>query len=554
MTLSDDKNWWRTAAVYQIYPRSFADANGDGIGDLNGITSRVDYLAQLGVDAVWLSPFYPSALADGGYDVDDHRDVDPRLGTLADFDRLVAALHGAGIRVIVDIVPNHTGSGHKWFREALASPRGSAARDRYVFLDGLGDDADQPPSDWGAAFGGNVWEPVGDGQFYLHLFAREQPDLNWANREVRDDFLKTLRFWADRGVDGFRVDVAMALAKDLTARPLPSAAELERIGPGPDHPYTDRDEVHEIFREWRAVLDSYDPPRPAVGEVWVDDPARRVLYALSSELGQAFNFDLLRADWSAEAFRAVVARNLQLAAAAGSSSTWVFSNHDVVRAASRLALPAAGGGDASYARDDAWLQSGGLTPAIDPAEGLARARAAALFMLALPGSAYLYQGEELGLPEVVEIPPAARQDPTFHRTGGATIGRDGARVPLPWSEEGPSFGFGSGPAHLPQPDYFQTYAASRQDGVAGSTLELYRAALRLREALRADESLAWVDDADLPGDVLAFSRGNGWRCYSNFGAAPAVLPPGRVLICSDPAGVGAKRELPGNATAWLACG
>ncbi|MDR0365234.1 MAG: glycoside hydrolase family 13 protein, partial [Bifidobacteriaceae bacterium] len=489
MVLAGQHDWWRTAAVYQIYPRSFADANGDGIGDLRGVTSRVDYLAELGVDAVWLSPFYPSALADGGYDVDDYRAVDPRIGTLEDFRQLVYALHAAAIRLIVDIVPNHTGSGHKWFQEALASPPGSPARGRYVFLDGIGPDRSQPPSDWTAAFGGSAWEPVGDGQFYFHQFAREQPDLNWSNPEVRADFLKTLRFWADLGVDGFRVDVAMTLAKDLSAQPLPSAAQLAAAGTGPDHPYVDRDEVHEIFRDWREVFNSYDPPLTAVGEVWVESPERRALYARSSELGQAFNFDLLRADWTPAAFRHVVTTNLDLAARSGSSSTWVFSNHDVIRAASRLSLPSAGGGDSNSHRDEAWLVTGGQSPPARTASGLSRARAAALFMLALPGSAYLYQGEELGLPEVVEIPPEARQDPTFFRSGGTAVGRDGARVPLPWTPSGPSFGFGAGPAHLPQPAWFAEYAASTQAGVPGSTLEFYRQALALRAPLRADEHL-----------------------------------------------------------------
>ncbi|MDR2381654.1 MAG: glycoside hydrolase family 13 protein [Bifidobacteriaceae bacterium] len=554
MALTNDPNWWRTATVYQVYPRSFADSDGDGLGDLNGITSRIDYLQALGVDAVWLSPFYPSALADGGYDVDDYRAVDPRLGTLEDFDRLVAALHGAGMRVIVDIVPNHAGSGHVWFQEALAAPKGSPARDRFIFMDGLPansmDNAVRPPSDWANAFGGSVWEPVGDGQFYLHLFAKEQPDFNWSNREVRDEFLKTLRFWSDRGVDAFRVDVAMALAKDLTAQPLPSTAELDAQGSGPHHPFTDRDEVHEIFSEWRELFNSYDPPRAAVGEVWVDDPARRALYARPSELGQAFNFDLLQADWSAEAFRQVVASNLALAAASGSSSTWVFSNHDVVRAASRLALPGAGGGNANNLRDAAWLRSGGTEPVIDRAVGLARARAAALFMLALPGSAYLYQGEELGLPEVLEIPPDQRQDPAFHRTGGQLVGRDGSRVPLPWEPTGPSFGFGAGPAHLPQPSWFADFAASAQAGVAGSTLEFYRSALRLREALRADESLTWCADLDSP-DALGFARGNGWRCYINFGTRALQLPAGQVLVSSAPAPGPDLGSLEPDTAVWL---
>ncbi|CAL9669510.1 Alpha-1,4-glucan:maltose-1-phosphate maltosyltransferase [Streptomyces sp. enrichment culture] len=373
-----DALWWRQAVVYQIYPRSFADADGDGIGDLPGITSRVPYLRDLGVDAVWLSPFYPSALADGGYDVDDHRDVDPRIGTLEQFDELVAALHAAGIRVVVDIVPNHTSNRHAWFREALAAGPGSAARERYIFRRGKGPNGEEPPTDWTAAFGGPAWEPVGDGEWYLHLFAPEQPDLNWANPEVRADFLTTLRFWADRGVDGFRVDVAHMLAKDLT-EPLPSMQELWAEGiPDGTHRLEDRDEVHAIYREWRAVFDEYTPPRTAVAEAWV--PAhRRSRYASPEGLGQAFNFDLLQADWDAAAFRKIIEQNLELAHASGASSTWVFSNHDVVRHATRYALPA--GTDLT-----AWLLGGGTDPRPDLAQGLRRARAATLLALALPGA------------------------------------------------------------------------------------------------------------------------------------------------------------------------
>ena len=303
--------WWRHAVVYQIYPRSFADSDGDGIGDLAGITSRVPYLADLGVDAVWLSPFYPSALADGGYDVDDYRDVDPRLGTLDDFDAMSAALHDAGIRLIVDIVPNHSSNRHAWFREALASPAGSAARARYVFRDGLGPHGAEPPSDWRSVFGGPAWEPVGDGQWYLHLYATEQPDFDWTNPEVRADFLHTLRFWSDRGVDGFRVDVAHGLAKDLSADPLPPHASLPNRYDVLDgsHPFWDREELNEIYAEWRAVLDEYDPPRLAVAEAWVA-PARRHRYCTPTSLGQAFNFDLLQAPFDAGAFRAVIDHEL----------------------------------------------------------------------------------------------------------------------------------------------------------------------------------------------------------------------------------------------------
>ena len=287
--------WWRQAVVYQIYPRSFADSDGDGVGDLGGIISRITYLASLGIDAIWLSPFYPSALTDGGYDVDDYRDVDPQLGTLTDFDEMTAGLHGCGIKVIIDIVPNHTSNRHAWFRESLAGPKGSPARDRYIFRDGRGPDGAQPPSDWPSMFGGPAWTRVPDGQWYLHLFAAEQPDLNWANREVRDDFLATLRFWSDRGVDGFRVDVAHGLAKDLTEpfEPLPAEPNPgDQPVPHGAHPLWDRDEVHDIYAEWRQVFNQYDPPRVGVAEAWVH-PSRRTRYTSLAKLSQAFNFDLL---------------------------------------------------------------------------------------------------------------------------------------------------------------------------------------------------------------------------------------------------------------------
>ena len=372
-------DWWRQAAVYQIYPRSFADANGDGLGDIKGITARVPYLASLGINGVWLSPFYPSALADGGYDVDDYRDVDPHLGTLADFDELTAALHAAGIKLIVDIVPNHSSNRHVWFKEALASKKSSAARERYIFRDGDGPDGSEPPSDWPSHFGGSAWTRVADGQWYLHLFAREQPDFNWNNREVREDFLKTLRFWSDRGVDGFRVDVAHGLAKDLS-EPLRSYPDLGADLPlDGSHPLYDRDEVHTIFSEWRSVFNEYSPPRTAVAEAWV--PAiRRVQYALPTGLGQAFNFDLLRADFNADQFRAIIADNLAETTTSGCSITWVLSNHDVVRHASRYGLP-----NGQDLRD--WLLTDGTLPLEDREMGLRRARAATLLILALPGSA-----------------------------------------------------------------------------------------------------------------------------------------------------------------------
>jgi alpha-glucosidase len=556
MSVASDPEWWRHAVVYQIYPRSFADSNGDGIGDLPGITSRVPYLKELGVDAVWLSPFYPSALADGGYDVDDYRDVDPKIGTLEQFDTMVAALHAAGIGVIVDIVPNHSSNRHVWFQEALASPKGSPARDRYIFRDGVGPNGDQPPTDWRAAFGGSVWEPVGDGQFYFHLFAPEQPDWNWDNPEVRADFVKTLRFWADRGVDGFRIDVAAALAKDFS-EPMPDKATLDAMKTGPDHPLYDRDELVDIYGEWRQVFNSYDPPRFAVGEVWLEDRARTARYATSQSLGQAFNFDLLRADFRAAEFKAVVSTNVAVADLAGSSSTWVLSNHDVVRHTSRYGLPLTvpgapyDGQAPTWDRDRKWLLTGGAEPPEDTAFGLRRAKAATAFILALPGSAYFYQGEELGLREVADLPDAARQDPTFFRSPGYDVGRDGCRVPLPWEPAGPSFGFGPGAAHLPQPAWFAGYAAAVQAAEPASTLWFYRQALAARRDLLAGlpaeaDRLEWLE---APDGVLHFRRG-GWHCVTILAVAePVELPAGELVLVSGDLSDGAR--LPEATTAWL---
>ncbi|QCO99463.1 glycoside hydrolase family 13 protein [Arthrobacter sp. 24S4-2] len=559
-TLSDsnlaaDPNWWRQASVYQIYPRSFSDSNGDGLGDIKGITAKVPYLKELGIDAVWLSPFYPSALADGGYDVDDYRNVDPKLGTLEDFAEMSAALHAAGIKLIADIVPNHSSNRHEWFKEALAAPKGSAARERYIFRDGLGKNGELPPSDWDSVFGGPAWERITEpdgtpGQWYLHIFAKEQPDLNWSNREIRDDFLKTLRFWSDRGVDGFRVDVAHALTKDLT-EPLISKVELTEANTGTDgfpdgsHPFWDRDEVHEIYAEWREVFNEYNPPRTAVAEAWVH-ATRRARYASPQGLGQAFNFDLLQADFNAEEFQEIITRNLAEATATGASSTWVFSNHDVVRHATRYGLPMGGGVHAKGQDGKGWLLAGAPAEELNVELGLRRARAASLLMLALPGSAYLYQGEELGLQEVGEIPDADRQDPSFFRNKGVEIGRDGCRVPLPWASEGTSFGFGAGDAHLPQPEWFSRYAVDAQDGVEGSTLELYRKALKLRRELQTAEELEWVETGN--PNVLQFSRHGGWQSVTNFGAEPVELPAGEVLLSSAPLEAG---KLPANATAWL---
>ncbi len=532
-------SWARNAVVYQVYPRSFVDSDGDGLGNIAGITSKVDYLRDLGVDAVWLSPFYPSALADGGYDVDDYRDVDPRLGTLGDLDDLITALHERGMKLVVDIVPNHTSNRHRWFQAALESAPGSPERARYVFRDGLGPDGEQPPSDWVSHFGGPAWTRVPDGQWFLHLFAPEQPDLDWSNREVHDEFLSVLKFWSDRGVDGYRIDVAHALTKDLSEplRSKPTVANDATPETG-DDPLFDRDEVHAIYEEWRQLFDQYDPPRTAVAEAWVP-ASRRVLYARPTELGQAFNFDLLEASWDADTYQRIIDTNIANAAESGATSTWVLSNHDVVRHATRYGLPA--GTDL-----ESWLLSDGKSAEEDPEIGRLRARAATAVMLALPGSAYLYQGEELGLREVADIPHDRLQDPVWLRSEHTRKGRDGCRVPLPWTTEAPAFGFSTAEAHLPHPAWFADYAASTQIDDQASSLSLYRGALRLRRSLSAGETLTWQE---APAGVLRFDRTDGWSVVANFSGDPFPVPAGEVLLATQPLSDGV---VPANTTVWFA--
>jgi len=566
-----DPNWWRQAVVYQIYPRSFADSDGDGLGDLPGVTSRVPYLQELGVDAVWLSPFYPSALADGGYDVDDYRAVDPRLGTLADFDEMLSALHNAGIRVVVDIVPNHSSNRHKWFLEALAAAPGSPERERYIFRDGKGANGELPPSDWVSTFGGPAWTRVPDGQWYLHTFAKEQPDWNWDNREVQLDFLETLKFWADRGVDGFRIDVASNLKKDLSLYPdLPTQEQLwdETLWQPGRFPFADRDEVFDVYREWRELFNQYNPPRTAVAEAWVK-PERQHLYAAPDGLGQVFNFDLLKSNFDSGEFREVIDRNLLHAAQTGSSNTWVLSNHDVVRHATRYGLPFDETKDNQIARK--WDLADGLTIPLDAEQGIRRARAATLLLFALPGSTYIYQGEELGLPSITGIAAEDRQDPTYFRNAGVDVGRDGCRIPIPWVSNAPSFGFGTTSAsHLPQPREWGNLAVDVESTDPSSTLSLYRNALALRHKLQTGEALEWLD-AEAPNkNVLIFARpsvvgsvepsrganettgaagGKRWVCATNFGKTPVPMPAGEVILTSSP--LTGPAELPAETTAWL---
>ncbi|MET7425613.1 glycoside hydrolase family 13 protein [Dactylosporangium sp. NPDC005555] len=467
--------WWRHAVIYQVYPRSFADADGDGVGDLPGITARLGHLADLGVDALWLSPFYRSPMVDGGYDVSDHRDVDPVFGTLADFDALLAEAHRLGLRVIVDIVPNHTSSRHPWFVDGR--------RDRYVFRD--------EPNGWQSLFGGPAWTRVADGQWYLHLFDPEQPDLNWHNPEVREEFDDILRFWLDRGVDGFRVDVAHGMIKDLAGVTL-----------------FDHEDVHEIHRRWRKILDSYPGERMAVAEVFDTAPARVARYVSVGELHQAFNFDFLEAPWEPAVLRRIIDASLRAAAAVGAPPTWVLSNHDRRRHVTRFG-------------------------------GVRRARAAVLLMLGLPGSAYLYQGEELGLPEVLDLPDEVRTDPQWVRSGGEEPGRDGCRVPLPWSGDAPPFGFGPGGSWLPQPADWAGLTVEAQRLDPHSTLSLYRDALRLR---RPSDALRWLD---APDGVLLFET-DTMRVAANLSGVPIrVMPATPLLSSNEMAG-----ELPPDTTAW----
>ena len=540
-----ERGWWRQGVVYQVYPRSFADADGDGTGDVAGIRSRLGYLADLGVDAIWISPWYPSPLNDGGYDVADYRDIDPRFGTLADAEAMLADAHALGIGVIVDIVPNHTSSEHRWFQAALAAEPGSPERARYWFRPGRGPDGSEPPTNWNSVFGGPAWSRVPDGEWYLHLFDATQPDLNWENPEVREEFDDIFRFWIDRHVEGFRIDVAHSLAKDPALPDLEAGTDLLGSTTIDEHPHWDRDDVHEIIRRWRRVIDeASDGYAMMVAEAWVS-PDRRPMYLRPDEYHQSFNFDLLETPWTATGFRGAIRDAYDAAEAVGSTNTWTLSNHDVMRHATRLGLP-----DGTNWRR--WLLDG-PHELLDVELGARRARAASMLLLALPGSVYIYQGEELGLPEVWDLPPEVLDDPAWENSGHTVKGRDGCRVPMPWTPDGPSFGFGAGGAWLPQPAVYGELAASTQAGDPSSSLELYRTALRVRrERLIGDESLEWLDgdasgDAD---DVLAFRRGSGVICMTNFGADPVSIPDGVVLLSSSPPEDQA--ILPGDTTVWLA--
>jgi alpha-glucosidase len=537
--------WWRSAVIYQIYPRSFADASGDGVGDLPGITSRLGDLAELGVDAVWLSPFYRSPQNDAGYDVADYCDVDPLFGTLADADALIATAHAEGIRVVVDLVPNHSSDQHVWFQEALAAGPGSRERARYLFRDGKGPDGSLPPNNWESVFGGPGWSRVTEadgtpGQWFLHLFDSSQPDFDWTNEEVREEFRRILRFWLDRGVDGFRVDVAHGLVKKEGLPDYTPPADADSMGGGLDDvPYWGQPGVHEIYRDWHALVEEYAGDRALCAEAWLPTIPQTALWVRPDEMQQAFNFAYLQTDWDADELRDVITESLEAYAAVGAPSTWVLSNHDVIRHATRLALV------------EPIPQGWGIGPATpnrpDPVLGLRRARAASALMLALPGGAYIYQGEELGLPEAIDIPDADRQDPTWFRTDHERYGRDGCRVPLPWDATAPAYGFSpTGASWLPQPAEWRALARDVQRADADSTLNLYRRLLAERRThALGTGALEWI--GGLGDDVVAFRNGNV-TVVANLGTEPVPLPAGAVLVASEP---GATDVLAPDTTVWL---
>ncbi len=510
--------WWRDAVFYQVYPRSFADSDGDGVGDLGGVLTRLDYLAALGVDAIWLNPVMVSPMADHGYDVADPRDVDPLFGGLGALDELIARAHARGIRVTMDLVHNHTSSQHAWFRAALAAGPGSPERARYIFRDGTGPAGAAPPNNWVSVFGGPAWSRVSDGQWYLHLFDAAQPDLNWDNPEVFADLATTLRFWLDRGVDGFRIDVAHGMAKPAD---LPDM-ELDELGmlvAGNDDPRFNHADVHHIHRGIRSVLDDY-PHAVSIGEIWVFDNAEFAKYLRADELHMGFNFRLVRAPFDAARIHDAISNSLAAAALEGASPTWTLSNHDVDREVSRY-----GGGP----------------------RGLARAKAMAMVMLALPGAVFLYNGEELGLPNV-DLPDEVLQDPVWERSGRTERGRDGCRVPLPWEGSAPPFGFSANPhTWLPVPPAWAGLTVERQLADSDSTLHFFRELVRLRHsAFRfKGNDVDWVRNGS---GVLAFRTG-GVLCVLNAGTRSVPLDSGRVLATSAPLDGG---RLSPDSAVWLA--
>jgi alpha-glucosidase len=544
--------WWQDAVIYQVYLRSFTDSGGDGIGDLAGLRARLDHLETLGVDGLWLNPCYPSPQVDHGYDVADYTDIEPAYGDLEEFDGLLADVHSRGLKLLLDLVPNHCSSQHPWFQAALAAGPGSPERDLFLFRDGRGPDGSQPPNNWRSAFSGPAWTQLPErdgapGQWYLHLFDAKQPDFNWRNPAVGDFFEAILRFWFDRGVDGFRIDVAHGLVKDPDLPDWdPSTKGTSGAAPMWNHP-----DVHDVYRRWRRIADSYTGrDLTLVGEIWVPAVEDLALYLRPDELPQAFFFELLTQPWRAPDLRAAIKQGLEHIADVGATVTWTLSNHDVHRTVTR------------YGQDQSHVVSSGDDPAastrfrgpVDLAQGRRYARAAILMLLALPGSVYLFQGEELGLPEVMDIPLEARQDPVVFRSGGTLLGRDGCRVPIPWERDAPSFGFSltddPDAPWLPQPDWFADYSVDVELTDASSFLSLYRRGLELRRGFFSGPA-APVEWLELPGreDAFAFRRGDS-VCVVVCGDEGVELPPGwgAIVLASAPVD---GRTAPGGSAAWL---
>ena len=549
--------WWRTSVIYQIYPRSFADGNGDGIGDLQGITSRLDSLASLGIDAIWFSPFFKSPQKDAGYDISDYRQIDPIFGTNENFDVLLAKAKSLGIRIIVDIVPNHTSDQHAWFQAALKSPKGSPERAFYHFKDGKGEQGELPPNNWQSIFGGPAWSRITEadgslGQWYLHLFDSSQPDLNWENPIIADEFDEILRFWLRKGVDGFRVDVAHGMVKraglpdatiydeNLREKPISNLTMQEAEEAVP---YWGQPGVHDAIRRFRKVIDEFDD-RAMCAEASMSPLPRLAMWVRPDEYHQSFNFDYMHGDYEPEAIKKIITDSIVEYGKVGASSTWVMSNHDGIRHATRLGIAPENTprpGDGIHPTD----------PAPDEALGLRRARAATSFMLGLPGSSYLYQGEELGLPEAWQLEGEYRQDPTYARTNGKRIGRDGCRVPLPWEAgAGVANGFNTtGESWLPQPANYRVFARDLQEGVPGSTLELYKRLLKQRRAFGlGGGGFRWADEYQ-DKNTLAYIN-NGVLVLMNFGPEPVVLPAGEVLVTTQH-DLTAERELEHDQVVWI---
>jgi alpha-glucosidase len=486
--------WWKAGVIYQIYPRSFQDSNGDGIGDLHGIAGRLDYLAWLGVDAIWISPIFPSPMADFGYDVADYRGVDSIFGTLEDFDRLLAAAHARKIRVLLDFVPNHTSDQHPWFIEARRS-RDSPMRDMYIWRDPA--PGGGPPNNWLSDFGGSAWEwDERTEQYYYHAYLRQQPDLNWRNPAVRAKMYDVLRYWLERGVDGFRVDVLWHLVKDDQFRNNPPNPDW---APGmPPHKKVlqlysaDRPEVHEIVSEMRNVLAEYGDDRLLIGEIYL--PLARLVAYYGRDLGGAhvpFNFHLIQAAWHARSLQREI-QEYEAAIPEGGWPNWVLSNHDKPRIVARV--------------------------------GPAQARVAAMLLLTLRGTPTIYYGDEIGM-DNVEILQSQVMDPFERNVPGQGFGRDPQRTPMQWSR-GLNAGFTSGSPWLPLSPNAHEINVDAESTNPASMLSLYRRLLALRREHRA-LTVGRYQPVKASGDVLAFAREAARERFLvalNLGPAPAELP------------------------------